>query len=44
MEVVGRLRLDGTSALLVEQGVAVALRHARRAYVLESLREDVSRR
>ena len=36
MEVVGRLRVDGTSVLLVEQDVAVALRHARRAYVLES--------
>src|SRR5712691_318502 len=36
MEVVARLRLDGTSVLLVEQDVAVALRHACRAYVLES--------
>ena len=36
MDVVDRLRAEGTSVLLVEQDVAVALRHADRVYVMET--------
>ncbi|HKW93102.1 MAG TPA: ABC transporter ATP-binding protein [Methylomirabilota bacterium] len=42
MDVLDRLRGEGSSVLLVEQDVAVALRHADRAYVLETGRVALS--